>query len=210
MRQEIYLTIARQLKRIGPLLLVGGLGVALIIVGALAGRSAEGGATTPLGATARAATIAALHTSRPLDPSLLTVTPTAAVQAGQPPDCTLDAVFQEDVTIPDNTFIEINEPFTKTWRLLNEGTCAWTSGYELVFAAGAQMSGPDVTSVSQTAPGETVDISIGLVAPPSRGAYRGDWQMRSSEGEQFGDLIYVQIIVYDPDEPVPTPDRTEE
>ena len=210
MYQKIYVTIAKRLKRTGPLLLVGGLGVAMIVLGALAGRNTEEAAPIPIGATARAATIAALHTSRPLDASLLTVTPTAPTTAGQASDCTLDAVFQEDVTVPDNTFIKIGEPFVKTWRILNAGTCAWGSGYDLVFAAGTQMSGSSVTSVAETGPGESVEVSLDLVAPASRGAYRGDWQMRSDDGVQFGDLVYIQIIVYDPDAPVPTPDRTTE
>ena len=41
--------------------------------------------------------------------------------------CTYRATFLGDVTIPDNTLISPGQPFRKTWRLRNDGTCAWGS-----------------------------------------------------------------------------------
>jgi hypothetical protein len=35
-------------------------------------------------------------------------------------------------------------------------------------------------------PGETVDLSVNLVAPGTPGIYRGDWQLRNSSGRLFG------------------------
>jgi len=42
------------------------------------------------------------------------------------------ASFVRDVTVPDGTKMEPGDDFTKTWRLLNAGTCSWTTAYRLV------------------------------------------------------------------------------
>ena len=54
------------------------------------------------------------------------------------------AQFVKDVTIPDNTELGPGQSFTKTWRLKNIGTCAWTTGYDLVFLSGDAMGGSSV------------------------------------------------------------------
>ena len=48
-----------------------------------------------------------------------------------------------DVTVPDKTEIYADHKFVKTWRLLNAGTCTWTTKYSLYFVSGKQMFGPD-------------------------------------------------------------------
>src|SRR5688572_31442543 len=54
------------------------------------------------------------------------------------PSCRDSAVFVEDVTVPDNTRLEAGEKFTKTWKLQNIGSCAWT-GYTVAFVSGDKM-----------------------------------------------------------------------
>src|SRR5215212_3564552 len=49
-----------------------------------------------------------------------TASPTSNPMTPSPtPSCRDNAVFVEDVTIPDNTRIEAGEKFTKTWKLQN-------------------------------------------------------------------------------------------
>src|SRR5688572_2187376 len=48
------------------------------------------------------------------------------------PSCRDNAIFVEDVSIPDNTRLEAGEKFTKTWKLQNTGSCTWT-GYTIAF-----------------------------------------------------------------------------
>lgn len=54
---------------------------------------------------------------------------------------------------------------------------------------------------SSVAPGATVDLSVNLKAPGTTGTYRGDWQLRSASGINFGmgnnsdQTFYVQIKV---------------
>lgn len=110
------------------------------------------------------------------------------------------AGFDADVTIPDGTEIEANSTFTKTWRLHNDGTCTWNSDYELVFSSGDQMGGEDVHIPADTvAPGETIDISVELVAPTDLGTHIGYWMLRNASGTVFGidglDAFYVEINV---------------
>jgi hypothetical protein len=131
----------------------------------------------------------------------LTSTPAPTVDIS---DCTLGATFQADVTIPDNTQIELGQSFVKTWRIRNTGTCDWQVGYRFAFADGEAMSGPDAVEVPETPAGESAEISVELVAPMEDGQYRSYWQMCVNESDCFGDRVYVQIISFDPSKPTPT------
>lgn len=124
-------------------------------------------------------------TSTPLPPTLPpTQGPTATPS---PLPCNL-ASFVQDVTFPDGAIVQTAAAFTKTWRLKNVGTCTWTNSYSLVFESGDQMSGPASQALTSgaVAPGQTVDISVNLIAPPSAGKYRGNWKLREPGGVLFG------------------------
>jgi hypothetical protein len=95
--------------------------------------------------------------------------------------------FVSDVTVPDGTLLAPGTTFNKTWRLRNAGSCTWTISYQLVFFSGAQMGGPSAVALPNTvAPGQTVDLSVSLVAPNTAGSYRGYWMFRNAAGELFG------------------------
>ena len=96
--------------------------------------------------------------------------------------------FIKDVTIPDEMDLTPGERFTKTWRLENAGSCPWTIGYLLYFESGDSLEGPSSQDLtSQTIqPGETIDISVDLVAPLETGIYQGNWKLRNVKGEGFG------------------------
>ncbi len=97
------------------------------------------------------------------------------------------ASFVEDITIPDNTPIVVGKAFTKTWKLKNVGSCTWTSGYQVVFDSGDQMGGPSSQQLTNgtVAPGQTLEVSINLVAPNSTGTYKGNWKLKDSSGAIF-------------------------
>lgn len=125
-----------------------------------------------------------------LQPSQTFTIPTFTPQGsaeGTPLPC--DRVrFIKDVTIPDEMDLAPGESFTKTWRLQNAGSCTWTIGYLLYFENGNLMGGPtsqDLTS-EPVLPGETIDISVDLVAPLEIGPYQGNWKLRNVKGEGFG------------------------
>jgi len=100
------------------------------------------------------------------------------------------------VTYPDGTPLSPNQSFNKTWRLKNTGTCTW-SGYTLAFVSGDRLSGPDSVSVPTTAPGQTVDVGVPLMAPGSGGNYKGYWQLKDNQGVNVGGggYVWVQISV---------------
>ena len=79
---------------------------------------------------------------RNISPSIPTptpVTPTSSVPTDTPvptAGAACDrAQFISDVSVPDGTMFAPNTAFSKTWRLKNVGTCTWTTGYSVVFAA---------------------------------------------------------------------------
>jgi len=115
-----------------------------------------------------------------------TLTPTVI-----PPSATTvcnQASFVEDVSVPDGKSFQVSEHFTKTWRLKNVGSCAWTSGYQLVFDHGDKMSGPDSKQLTTGVvnPGQNIDVSVDLVAPSTAGTYKGYWMLREPGGAIFG------------------------
>ena len=110
--------------------------------------------------------------------------------------------FVDDVTIPDDTVMQPGQPFRKVWRIQNAGSCVWTAGYQLVFTSGDQMGNVYAANLpGVVSPGETVDVSVDLVAPRSYGEFKGNWKLRSPSGNVFGtsnsanDAIWVKIVV---------------
>ena len=92
-----------------------------------------------------------------------------------------------DVTVPDGSTFVPGASFTKVWRLRNSGTCAWTTGYSIVFVRGDRLgSANSIQLGSQVEPGQVADIAVGLVAPTTPGIYRGHWMLRNPAGQLFG------------------------
>lgn len=154
-------------------------------------------------------------TATPLSPTntpLPTNTPVPPTATPIPIPCDR-AQFVSDVSIPDNTQIGAGTTFVKTWRLKNNGSCTWTSGYALVFYNGDAMSGPASASITNgtVPPGSTIDISVSLIAPTTTGTYKGNWRLRNSGGAIFGignnadQSFWVQIKSV---APTPTPSPT--
>ena len=99
----------------------------------------------------------------------------------------LCASFVSDVTVPDGSYVSPGASFVKTWQIRNTGTTTWTTGYQLVFSSGSQLSGPSAVALPHSvAPGQTVDISVTLTAPANAGKYRGYWMLKADTGQLFG------------------------
>ena len=112
-----------------------------------------------------------------------TLTPTATLP---PPEnaigCTNAARFISDVTVPDNSDLNVGEVFTKTWRVKNTGSCIWWYGYTLTHYSESSVSAPESAQLPRTNPGDTADLSIDLIAPGIPGFYRGNFVIRNPEG----------------------------
>jgi hypothetical protein len=103
--------------------------------------------------------------------------------------------FVSDVTIPDNTNMTPAQKFTKTWRVRNNGSCAWEAGFKFNFTGGEAMGGSSITLVDAVQPGKETELSVALTAPNTAGTYRGNWRMTNAGGTYFGDEVYVLIVV---------------
>ncbi len=107
--------------------------------------------------------------------------------------CTFQATFVSDVTIPDDSQVNPGAAFTKTWRVRNDGTCTWGPSLALnalAFTGGSHLSGPDQVSLAtRVAPGQTVDLSVNLVAPTTPGVYTSEWKFRVDGVSGVGPFI---------------------
>ncbi len=139
--------------------------------------------------------------------------------AGAAPDvqsgCTTRATFIADMSYPDNAVVAGGSAFVKTWRMRNDGSCAWGPGQsvdslEMVGGSlmGAATRVPLATTVRR---GQTADISIKFQAPADDGTYRSEWKFRRTNGLLFGvgasgaTPFYVQVVVKAAG-PTPTPE----
>jgi hypothetical protein len=132
-------------------------------------------------------------------------TPTPTLDLSEDDRCN-QAAFVADITIEDRTVIPKGGYFTKTWRLENTGTCAWTTDYQVIFSSGSQMSAPAASRLPHLVqPGETVDISLNMIAPDSSGTFTGYWLLLNDRGQAFGigedadSPFWVRIRVVDED-----------
>jgi photosystem II stability/assembly factor-like uncharacterized protein len=141
-------------------------------------------------------------TLTPLPPLPPTATPIAQPPPTVVPSGCDKAAFVTDATVPDGTTFSPGAAFTKTWRLRNAGSCTWTTSYKLVYYSGEPMSAPTSVNLPWAAAwGQTVDISVNMVASTTPGKYRGYWILSNANGQYFGigaaatDPIWVEINV---------------
>ncbi len=137
-------------------------------------------------------------TSRSAPAQAPTVAPSSSA------NCTNAATFVSDVTVPDNTVVAPGEQFTKTWRIRNSGTCAWSGNEHLAFLRGEAMTSTTSVAVPATAPGATVDVSIPMTASTTAGTHSGFWRLRTANGTNFGNTLWVIVRVSGAPAPAPT------
>lgn len=107
-----------------------------------------------------------------------------------------------DVTIPDESLLFPGQSFIKTWKLVNAGTCTWTTSYSVSFFYGDLMSAlPSVMLQESVSPSHDIEVSLEMVAPLEPGTYQGNWKLADPSGNLFGigpsgdSPFWVRIIV---------------
>ena len=123
------------------------------------------------------------------------IAPTTSAGGGSSPATCYGLTFVSDVSIEDNTQMTPGQTFTKTWKVLNSGSCAWDSGFKFAFTTGNALGGSTVTLSSSVASGAQYDISVPMTAPTTAGTYQSNWRMSTAAGQFFGNEVYVIIIV---------------
>ena len=123
-------------------------------------------------------------TETPSDTPLPSATPFTYV----PPAASCYSVaFLGDVTIPDGSTLNAGESFTKTWALENTGSCSWNTNFQVIFSSGNSLSASSAVNLPAfVSPGQTVDVSVNMVAPENNGSFEGFWLLRSDTGAVFG------------------------
>ncbi|HUH97578.1 MAG TPA: NBR1-Ig-like domain-containing protein [Anaerolineales bacterium] len=101
--------------------------------------------------------------------------------------------FLKDVTVPDFSPMQPGQTFTKTWRVLNNGTCAWQPGFRFAFYGGDPMGGTNFTLTQTVDPGQQLDLSIPMTAPGGTGIVISSWRLSGYNGWFFGDTLTAKI-----------------
>jgi hypothetical protein len=96
------------------------------------------------------------------------------------------------------------EAFSKTWRLVNSGSCTWTRAYSLVWFSGESFTSIQHQNFDVEVPsGQSVEITIDMVAPDAPGIHQSNWKLRAADGSLFGlgpagdSPVWVRIDVVD-------------
>jgi len=106
-----------------------------------------------------------------------------------------NAIYVSDVTIPDGTVMAPGTSFVKTWAFQNTGACTWNTNYSLTFVSGDLMGGATTNLTQSVAPTQQVQASVALAAPTTAGTYTGYWRLANAQGNGFGGLVFVKIVV---------------
>ncbi len=149
--------------------------------------------------------------ANPIDPVVTNTAPTANMQPTLPPiasptlpprqptptptACVNDSKFVEDLSVPDGTHFPPGVAFDKSWRIQNTGTCPWDTTYQYRLISGVSLVGQNITLPNTVKPGESIDITIKMVAPMTAGTYRGQWRLFAPGNVPFGQRPFVEIIV---------------
>jgi len=121
------------------------------------------------------------------------ILPTIKPPAGTVVTACDNSVYISDVTIPDGTVIPAGQSFTKTWKVSNNGSCAWTSTYQLVFISGDSLGGKATAIGTAVSPGQTADVSVVLTSTSATGTITGTWRLSNDKSQPFGTQLTVVI-----------------
>ncbi|KAG6508881.1 protein JOKA2-like [Zingiber officinale] len=114
------------------------------------------------------------------------------------PRAKLESLFIKDVTVLDGTLIPPSTPFTKIWRMRNNGTVRWPYGTRLVWVGGDQFANQDTVLLEISFDGfpmEEVDIAVDFVSPAMAGRYVSYWRLATPSGHKFGQQVWLLIEV---------------
>lgn len=141
-----------------------------------------------------------------LEPLPLPPSATLSISTPQPAANCYNSVYVSDVTVPDGTVMTPGQKFTKTWKVSNNGTCAWTATFKLSYVSGEQMDGKPTAINLVVEPGRIADISVELTAPMDKtGELTGKWALVNDQGIMFGNHFTVVIVVGAASTPTETP-----
>lgn len=145
----------------------------------------------PTAAVEQVAAETSVPTPEVLDAQAQTSAPSAT------PACTNNLTYLQDLTIPDGSSVSAGDALDKRWKVQNSGTCNWDENYRVKLVSGAEM-GAKEQSLYPARSGTELTIQIIFTAPSDPGTYQSAWQAVDPQGNPFGDLFYIQVVVQNP------------
>jgi hypothetical protein len=119
-----------------------------------------------------------------------TVTPTPTLEP-----CTNDLAFIDDLTVEDGTPFSAGAAIDKQWLVENSGTCHWDATYKLKWVGGSPLGAAETQPLFPARAGTQATLRILFTAPAEPGEYASTWQAVDPDGNAFGDLIFMEIVV---------------
>jgi hypothetical protein len=98
------------------------------------------------------------------------------------------ARFIQDVTIPDESQVQVGEEFVKVWEIMNAGKVTWRDRYlqrEDLPVSPDTCQTPERVAIGDTLPNERVMVSVRVTAPDKPTTCKIDWKMVDERGRQF-------------------------
>jgi hypothetical protein len=101
----------------------------------------------------------------------------------------------EDIPLENGGVFAPRTPFTKSWRVENNGDERWGAGTVLVHVNGNSLKSPLEVPLPPLEPGEQTDITLRMIAPVISGSHRSNWRARNAFRQAFGPGLSVSITV---------------
>lgn len=120
-------------------------------------------------------------------------------QSNHIPNLPLSSKFITDVTVPDGSIFEKGSRFEKIWRFRNDSHTTWPAGCRFCKSNKENVSLSHIQALilaEPVPPGYEVDIKIPMQAPmKDKGEIKSTWRMQDQNGVEFGDYVWVKIVV---------------
>ena len=101
----------------------------------------------------------------------------------------------DDITVEDGTSYSAGAIIDKQWLVQNSGTCNWDSTYRLKWVGGNTLGVEEEQLIYPARAGTQATFRILFTAPAEAGSYESAWQVVDPNGNFFGDLIFIKIVV---------------
>ncbi len=101
--------------------------------------------------------------------------------------------------------------FQATWSFKNTGTTTWRTDYQLAYTLTphpetanfprAPLAGKSAYTLAElgvtsgVAPGQTVQLSLPMMAPTGAGTHGTNWQLQTATGQRFGPVRWMRLVV---------------
>ncbi len=111
------------------------------------------------------------------------------------PPCVPSLRYLDDLNYPDGTLVAPGQSIQKQWQVENNGSCDWEEGYRLKLVGGFPLGVFGEVSLYPARAGTQAILQINFTAPLEAGLYRTAWQAFDPQGNPFGDVVYMEIVV---------------